>query len=196
MEPNDRETIPAPGAAVEPDQTWAALLEAYRSGPKKRWSGPLIERLGPWLTNARKTLIAVPPYLDEEDVAQQLVLQVLRMAARWRPVCEDSWIPRKLVEAAGRHVRRSLKRARRITFSELDASLEASETAEPDLLFETPIGSASAADLRVIYRVKVLGEPVAKLAKEAGVTPRQMRQRVFDARKRARALASNKSERA
>src|SRR5258707_8280187 len=78
--------------------TWAGLLEAYRTGPKQKWSAQLIERLGPWLTAARKQLHAVPPYLDQEDIAQELILEVLRIASRWRPVCEDRWIPRRLVE--------------------------------------------------------------------------------------------------
>jgi len=45
----------------------------------------------------------------------------------------------------------------------------------------------AAADLQLIHRVKVLGEPVEILAAEAGITPRQMRQRVRNARLRAQA---------
>src|SRR5258705_4280968 len=88
--------------------TWAELLKAYRLGPKGEWSGLLIERLGPWLAAARRQLRAVPPSLDREDVGQQLVLEVLLIASRWVPACEDRWIPRRLVERAGRKVLRSL----------------------------------------------------------------------------------------
>ena len=167
--------------------TWSALLVAYRLGPKEQWSDVLLERLGPWLTNARQALVAVPPYLEDEDVAQQLVLEVLRIAARWEPLCEDGWIPRKLVEDAERRVRKALKRLRSSTTVELSDEFAAPHGAEPELFFDTPIGEASAADLRLVYRVKVLGEPVAALAADAGITPRQMRQRVHDARERARA---------
>ena len=73
--------IPADEAA-EPDLSWSELLAAYRRGPKERWSGLLLDSLGPWLTNAKKTLPAVPPFLDAEDVAQQLALEVLRLADR------------------------------------------------------------------------------------------------------------------
>src|SRR5260370_6006218 len=102
MEPSNSEAKPGPRGTAETELSWSALLAAYGLGPKVRWSGLLIERLGPWLTKARRRLIAVPPYLDNEDVAQQLVVEVLRIAARWRPQCEDRWIPRRLVEAAER----------------------------------------------------------------------------------------------
>src|SRR6266852_6662716 len=187
MEPNNPETEGRSSGQPETDLSWSSLLAAYRLGPKADWSGNLIERLGPRLTRARQRLIAVPPFLDRDDIAQRLVLEVLRIAARWRPRCEDCWIPRKLVEAAERRVRKRLSRERSSLAVELNDQLHAPQIAESELLFDTPIGQASAADLRVLYRVKVLGEPVSALAHEAGVTPRQMRQRVWAARKRARA---------
>jgi len=189
MEASDAEhsatSIKAPSVGL----SWSALLAAYRLGPKEQWSGLLLERLGPWLTNARQALVAAAPYLDDEDIAQQLALEVLRIAARWQPLCEDSWIPRKLVEDAERRVRKTLKRERSRSSRavELSDEIEAPEPAELDLVFDTPIGKALAADLRLIYRVKILGEPVAALAEDAGITPRQMRQRVRNARQRARA---------
>ncbi len=187
MQPSHTETQHGSSATAQPELSWSALLAAYRLGPKDRWSGSLLERLGPWLTKARHRLTAVPPYLDREDIAQQLVVEVLQIAARWRPGCEDRWIPRRLVEAAERRVRHSLTRERSSLAVELADEVPASTAAEPDLLFETPIGAASVEDLRVLYRVKVLGEPVAALAREAGLTPRQVRRRVSSARTRARA---------
>jgi len=166
--------------------TWAGLLEAYRIGPKQRWSGLLVERLGPWLTSARRQLHAVPPYLDQDDVAQQLILEVLQIASRWRPICEDRWIPRRLVERAARKLLKSLLAEQLDQTVELDGELEGRERAEPDLVIDTPIGRASVADLRVIYRANVLGEPIEVLASEAGVTPTQMRRRLKSARARAR----------
>jgi hypothetical protein len=168
--------------------SWAGLLEAYRNGPRQKWSTLLIERLGPWLTAARKQLHAVPPYLEQDDVAQELVLEVLRIASRWRPVCEDHWIPRRLVERAARKILKSLL-AERLGTVELGADLEARESAEPEFVVDTPIGKASVADLRVIYRASVLGEPIEILADEAGVTPKQMRRRLKAARARARAAS-------
>ena len=175
--------------------TWAGLLEAYRIGPKQRWSGLLVERLGPWLTAARRQLHAVPPYLDQEDVTQQLILEVLQIASRWRPICEDRWIPRRLVERAARKLLKALLAEQLDQTVELDADLEGPERAEPDLVIETPIGRASVADLRVIYRANVLGEPIEALAGEVGITPKQIRRRLKSARARARMSSPTEGQR-
>jgi hypothetical protein len=171
--------------------TWAGLVEAYRVGPKDKWSVPLIARLGPWLAAARHQLHAVPPFLDRDDVAQQLVLEVLQIAARWRPVCEDRWVPRRLVERAARKVLHSLLAEKLDQTIELNLDLEAAELAEPELVVDTPIGKASVADLRVIYRTSVLGEPIEALAAEAGVTAKQMLRRLKSARARVRAASTS-----
>ena len=192
METNAAETMAATESGGVP-ATWAGLLEAYQTGPKQKWSALLIERLGPWLTAARQQLHAVPPYLDQDDVAQELVLEVLRIASRWRPVCEDRWIPRRLVERAARKVLKSLLAERLDRTVELGVDLEAAERAEPELVIDTPIGKASVADLRVIYRASVIGEPIEVLADEAGVTPKQMRRRLKSARARARAASQAES---
>jgi len=187
VETTDAEDPTLVGAAAA--LTWTGLLDAYRTGDRQRWSGELIERLGPGLTAARRQLHAVPPYLDQEDLAQELLLEVLRIASRWRPVCEDRWIPRRLVERAARNILKSLLAERLDQVVELSDDLEASELAEPDLVLDTPIGRASVADLRLIYRAIVIGEPLDDLAVEAGVTPSQMRRRLKSAKERARARA-------
>jgi len=173
--------------------TWSELLEAYRVGPRQQWSAVLLERLHPWLSAARRQPHAVPPYLDREDVAQELVLEVLRIASRWRPICEDHWIPRRLVERAARRVLKTLL-AQRLETVELEPGLESAESTEPELVVDTPIGKASLADLRVIYRANVLGEPIELLAAEAGLTPTQMQRRLKSARARARAAARAESQ--
>lgn len=188
METNAAET-PAGSDLSGAPISWAGLLEAYRIGPKNKWSGLLIARLVPWLSAARQQLHEVPPYLDRDDIAQQLVLEVLQIAARWRPVCEDRWIPRRLVERAARKVVKALLAERLDQTVELNLDLKAAELGEPELVVGTPIGKASLADLRVIYRASVLGEPIEVLAAETGVTPKQMRRRLKSARARARAAA-------
>jgi hypothetical protein len=189
METKAAATEAATGSGDAPT-TWAGLLEAYRTSPKQKWSALLIERLGPWLTAARKQLHAVPPYLDQEDIAQELVLEVLRIASRWRPVCEDRWIPRRLVERAARRILKELLAERLDRTIELGEDLEAAERAEPDLVVDTPLGNASVADLLVIYRANVLGEPIDTLAAEASVTPKQMRRQLKSARARARSASA------
>jgi len=185
MEPSEGDMIATAQTASGP-LSWAGLLEAYRIGPRQQWAGVLLERLQPWLGAARHQLHAVPPYLDPDDVAQQLVVEVLQIAARWRPACEDRWIPRRLVERAGRKVLKSLLAEKLDQTLELDPKLVGAERAEPDLVVETPLGRASVADLRVIYRASVLGESVESLAAELGLTTAQMRRRLKSARERAR----------
>jgi hypothetical protein len=185
MKDSAAETMAASEPGGVPD-SWKGLLEAYREGPRSKWSPLLVARLGPWLGATAQQLHAVPPYLDREDVSQQLVLEVLSIAARWRPVCEDRWIPRRLVERAARKVLRSLIAERLDQTVELGFDLAATETAEPELVVDTPLGKASVADLQVIYRADVLGEPIEALADEAGLKPEQMRRRLKSLRARAR----------
>jgi len=191
MDKGTAEINAAPGDEAGARLSWAGLLEAYRLDPKA-WSGLLIERLGPWLTAARRQLRAVPPYLDQDDVAQQLVLEVLQIATRWRPICEDRWIPRRLVERAGRKLLRALLAEQLDQSVELNPDLEATGPTEPGLVFDTPIGKASLADLRVIYRAAVLGDPIEAIALERGLTPTQMRRRLKSARERARSAPGSR----
>src|SRR5260370_38568797 len=102
MEPSNSEANPGPGGVAETNLSWSALLAAYRLGPKDSWSGPLLDRLGPWLPKARHRLIAVPPFLDHEAIAQQRGVEGLRIPARWRPQLAVRWLPRPLCHAAAR----------------------------------------------------------------------------------------------
>jgi hypothetical protein len=179
-------TILATDNGGEPG-SWSALLAAYRSDPRQQSAARLVERLGPWLTAARRRLRAVPPHLDQDDVAQQLIVEVLQIAAQWRPACEDRWIPRRLVERAERKLLKSLLKENLNQPLELDSEVESDELAEPDLVIDSPVGKASVADLRLIYRANVLGESIEVLAAEEDVTPKQMRRRLKAARARARA---------
>ena len=58
---------------------------------------------------------------------------------------------------------------------------------EDRLVLETPVGRESVADIRLIYRYHVAGEPLEEMARRAGITPRQMRRRIQRAKARARA---------
>jgi hypothetical protein len=181
IQAEDRQTETA-----ETGLSWSDLLLAYRIERSQAAAAALLERLGPWLTNARKGLLEAPPFADEDDIAQQLVLDVLDKAGRWEPSCEDRWIPRKLVDDAERRVRKRLRRERGRQPLEIDDEMPASEVGEP-LILDTPIGRASAADLWVIYRYHVLGEPLEQMARQACITCRQMRRRIQLAKQRARA---------
>ena len=186
MEPNQTDSSGAGRDLDEADLSWSELLAAYRVGRGQRTAAALLERLGPWLTNARKALAPGSPALDADDIAQELVVRVLARAAEWEPNCEDRWIPRRLVEPVERAVRQTLQVERRRATVELEEQLPAPDSGEPVLLFDTPLGRARAADLRLIYRIDVLGEDLEAVAKRARVTSRRMRQRIAEAKRRAR----------
>ena len=174
--------------AAEQDETglsWSDMLLAYRDGHSQRAAEALLDGLGPWLTNARLAVLAAEPFADADDVSQQLCLEVLAKASRWRPDCEDRWIPRRLVEQAERKVRQAHIRERLRRPDELDEYIAAPVVDCPELM-DTPIGKATAADMRVMRRYYVDGERLGDLAAEAGITPRQMRRRIQKARARAR----------
>jgi len=146
----------------------------------------LLERLDPWLAVARRHLPARPPYLDAEDVAQELTLEVLRIAAGWRPHCEDRWVPRRLVERAARHVYKTVLREQFSATEELIEDTVAGEPGSIDIAFDTPVGKASASELRVLYRFKVLGEPIKTLAQQSGMTTGAVRRLIRRALAHAR----------
>src|SRR5207237_3675406 len=109
----------------------------------------LLVRLGPWLTNARKALLAAPPFADADDIAQQLSLEVLAKAARWVPRCEDHWIPRRLAEEAERRVRRVLRREEIGQPAELDERMQAKALEDPRVL-KTPAGMEGIAEIQLM----------------------------------------------
>lgn len=165
--------------------SWSELLAVYRNEHSQASAAALLDRLGPWLTNAQKALLAAPPLADADDIAQELRLEVLAKAARWVPQCEEQWIPRRLVEQAERRVRRMLRRERRHQRVEMDDQLPANALEDP-LVLDTPIGRASVADIQLIYRYHVAGELLEDLARRAGITSRMMRRRIQRAKERAR----------
>src|SRR3989442_2098656 len=130
--------------------SWSDLLAVYRNERSQVSAAALLDRLAPWLTKARKALLAAPPFADDDDIAQQLRLEVLAKAARWVPQCADQWIPRKLAEEAQRRVRRVLQRERRRQPVELDDHMPA-KPLEDRLLLENPLRPARVAHSRRIY---------------------------------------------
>ena len=44
--------------------SWSDLLAVYRNERSQVSAAELLDRLAPWLTNARKALLAAPPFAD------------------------------------------------------------------------------------------------------------------------------------
>ncbi len=64
------------------DRLLADLVVAYRAGPRQLWGPVILDLLAPALVQLLGELRPVPPLIDEDEIRQQLVLEVLRAAAK------------------------------------------------------------------------------------------------------------------
>lgn len=95
-------------------QHLAAIVAAYRAGPRWRWAPVLLDLLAPALLARLQLLRAERPVLDEEDLRQQLVVEVLQAAATV-PLPDDARsLKSRLILRASQGVRRRLERERQI----------------------------------------------------------------------------------
>lgn len=93
------------------------LVLAYRSGPRQVWAPVLLDVLAPSLLRLLKRLRVEPPYLGEEDVRQELVVELLSAAAEMPLPPRAAFLRRGLMARANQRVRRRLaSEARRRAF--------------------------------------------------------------------------------
>ncbi len=108
------------------DQLLCELLVAYRITPDRSQIAPLIlKAIRPQLEVRRLWLRPREPYLEADDVAQQLVLEILDLALRL-PLQDGAFLERRLLLRAIERVSRRLKRELRYR------NLVGSYPAEPD----------------------------------------------------------------
>jgi len=92
------------------DQFLCELLVAYRLSAVRSQIAPLIlEAVRPQLEVRRLRLRPRQPYLETDDIAQQLVLEILDLALRL-PLQEGAFLERRLLLRAIERVTRRLKR--------------------------------------------------------------------------------------
>jgi hypothetical protein len=95
------------------DEALRALLRRYRTGNQRLWAPLILDLMAPAIVSRLQRFKAVPPVITEEDIAQQLVLQVLVSAATM-PLSEDArYLERSLGMAAAKRVSRWLARESR-----------------------------------------------------------------------------------
>ncbi len=95
------------------DQLLWKLLVAYRTRPNRAQIAPLIlGMVRSQLEVRRLRLSPQEPYLDAEDIAQQLVLEILDLALRL-PLQDGAFLERRLLLRAIERVTRRLKREAR-----------------------------------------------------------------------------------
>ena len=177
----------APGCAL--DMLWAELLQRFQEGPRQPWATVLLEAMRPDLAAAVAVVPVFPPVITREDFAQQLMANLLT-AALDPPVEPARWTPNRLISRAGLTTQRWLVReirgfARRVGFVERKAgSISGLEL--PNLLLELEMKGNPSPGLVVLYRQEVLGDSIAEMAAECGLTENALRLRRRRAIKRIR----------
>ena len=91
----------------------AEIVAAYRTGPQELWAPVIVDLAAPALLARLQHLVARPPYLDVEDLSQQLVVQLLHAAATMRVADDGRHLKRELVARACKAVSRQLAREHR-----------------------------------------------------------------------------------
>jgi hypothetical protein len=112
------------------DQLIAQALTGYRRGPKSFWAPLLLELLAPKLTRKVARLSIVPPFIEFEDVAQQMVMELLEKAATMPLLADPKLWERALRLDATKEVTRWMRREHRRQADTV--SLESLEQDDPD----------------------------------------------------------------
>jgi len=94
---------------INRDRLLAELLTAYRAGPRHLWGPVILDLLAPALLELLMMFRPVPPLLDEDEIRQQLVLELLRAAARI-PIRDGFDLQDRLLARAYKYVVRWLAR--------------------------------------------------------------------------------------
>ena len=94
-------------------QELLGLVKLYRTGPRQIWAPVLLDVLASGLLARLRRLRIEPPFMDEEDLRQQLVAELLEAAAGMPLPRYPVFLRRRLLDRANQRVRRSLARERR-----------------------------------------------------------------------------------
>ena len=90
-----------------------SLVLLYRAGPRQIWGPLLLDLLAPALLIRLQRLRQEPPFMDEEDVRQQLVVELLQAAAKMPLPENPNFLRSRLLARTNQEVRRKLAREHR-----------------------------------------------------------------------------------
>jgi hypothetical protein len=173
----------------ERDQMWNDVLQAYIAGPRHQWATIVLEAMCPDIAVAVAKIPAIPPAITREEVAQQLITELL-IAALDGPTQPARWSPNRLLSNATKLTYRWLAREIRSLSQgagDLDRSHIAAAGCEiPTLLWELEARATPSAGLVILYRQEVLGESLAEIAAECGLSENAVALRRFRAVRRLR----------
>jgi hypothetical protein len=178
----------------ERDQIWNDVLHAYIAGPRRQWATIVLEAMCPDIAVTVVKIPAIPPAITRDEVAQQLITELL-IAALDGPTQPARWSPNRLLSNATKLTYRWLAREIR-SLSQGAGDLDRSHIAAagfeiPTLLWELEARATPSAGLVILYRQEVLGESLAEIAAECGLSENAVTLRRFRAvRRLRRALAT------
>jgi DNA-directed RNA polymerase specialized sigma24 family protein len=179
---------PAPPAVL--DGLWTAVIDSYRLGPRPFWGAVVLKMVAPTLLH-KIARVRYERHLGE-DVGQQLISGVLQAAATERLPDPARWTPNRLATRSVTRTRRWLTaeaRSRCLYLGDLPepASEPESETDDlASLLAALRRAGLTDATAVLLYRNRVLGEPLAGIADQLGVSEEALEMRRFRAEERIR----------
>jgi len=156
----------------ERDELWTQLIDHYTSGPRQAWAAALLEVMRVDLLAALGALPAMPPAITRDDIAQQLVTDLLA-AALEGPTTPARWTRHRLITRATTSVQRLLVDELRSATDEAELPPQPDGSLHVSMqLSELMVDRKAVA---ILFRQKVLGESLAELAAEAGISFDAMR---------------------
>jgi DNA-directed RNA polymerase specialized sigma24 family protein len=180
------------------DQLWMALIDGYRQGPTAFWGPLVLKAVMPTLLRKAARLPQEPEF--DADINHQLIAAVLDAAATGKLPSPAHWTPNRLATRAVTRTKRWMAMEARTRDVYLDELPESEAGPDPDpaefasmLVLLRTWGLHEEGSLLVL-RNRVLGEPLAEIAEQLGVTEAalQMRRCRAEERIRRRLLVTTK----
>ena len=157
----------------ERDCLWSRVLRGYVEGPRQPWASIILEAMCPDIAVAVTVAPTMPPAITHDEVAQQFITELLS-AALAGPTKPPRWSPNRLHSMATKKTYRWLAREKRSlneSLGELDRrASDAAGREIPGLLAELEARATPSAGLVILYRQEVLGESLAEIAAESGLS--------------------------
>ena len=171
------------------DRMWGQVLRDYVEGPRMAWATIILEAMCPDLVLTIAAMPAMPPAITHDEVAQQLITDLL-VAALDGPTEPARWSPNRLLSTATKETYRWLAREiRSLSHSTGDLDRRVTDAAGREisgLLAELEARAVPSAGLIILYRQEVLGESLAEMAAQSGLSENALRLRRRRAIKRIR----------
>ena len=163
----------------ERDELWTQLIDHYTSGSRQAWAAALLEVMRVDLLAALGALPAMPPAMTRDDIAQQLVTEVLA-AALDGPTTPARWTRHRLVTRATTSIQRLLVDELRSATDEAELPPQPDGSSQVsmqlrELMVDIEAGRVPRKAVEILFRQEVLGESLAELGAEAGISADAMR---------------------